>query len=85
MLDIWMKILVQSDWKTRRISLPLLLTKLYLYMVKSLINFLEKISRSSADATVEQAYNDVNLRALYILADLGGRSQYELGWENTTR
>lgn len=67
----------------------MLLTKLYFYMVRVLflhgINFMGKKNKSSVDATVEQAYNDVHLRTLYILADSGGRSQHWLGWENTTR
>lgn len=63
------------------------LTKLYSFTWLESYFFMELISwgkNSSADATMEQAYNDAHLRALYVLADFGG-SQHWLGWESTTR
>lgn len=37
---------------------------------------------SSADAAMEQAYSDVHLRALYVLADLG--RDHSIGWDGRT-
>lgn len=49
------------------------------------LHFLGKNPESSADAAEEKAYNDVLLRALYVLADL--RGDHSIGWDgrNTTR
>lgn len=43
------------------------------------INFLEKNPRVLQVLLWIQAYNDVHLRALYVLADLGG--DHRVGWD----
>lgn len=86
MLDPW--IILQIDWKSNVASSPLQPTKLYFHIYSAWTSFWGKGRKpvqklqSYPVATVEQACNNVHLRALYVWADFGG--DHSINWGGRT-
>lgn len=89
MLDLWMKIILQIDWKSNTISFPLCSLQSYTFTWLQLYSCMEfaswekkkspEFSRCYCGASMQRCA----FKSIVCLGRLWRRSQYWLGWENT--